>query len=569
MAIIQSPFPPLPSIEYQNVHTYMFGETGRAETDYTLHIDGITGRKVSRNEFVARVRDGATALSAPTSAGGLDIGASSGEIIGVFSHNALDYATLVHSLLVLTTPFALLSAYATPFELAHSLRTSQATYLFVQPELLPTALLAAREVRMPLEHIYVLGGEAEGRGSFGQAIDEVRRRGTQRAPVRPAEKDTLAYLVFSSGTTGLPKAVMISHGNICVSLAQNDIVRASDQRPPLGIVPVGLAFLPMYHTYGLHMFCFRGFAAPATFVILPRWDLDLVLKIVPKYRIHILYLIPSALHQMVQYAKRIQKSDFASVMAVVCGAAYLPPKLEERFKRLVKDSLDVTGGYGMSEVTVSASRIPSHTLLGGRIPPAPGCVGILLSGMEARIVREDGTDAATGEQGELWLRGENVALGYWRNEKATRETYVEGGWLRTGDQMRADALGRLFFVDRAKDTLKVSGLQVSPTEIEELLMAHPEKLLVDACVAGVSGGRTSDEKVPCAWVVLSEEGQRKGAQAVVQELDAWTKGNLSKYKWLRGGIEVVDEIPKSPTGKVLRRTLQDRYEERAKARAKL
>ena len=171
---------------------------------------------------------------------------------------------------------------------------------------------------------------------------------------------------------------------------------------------------------------------------------------------------------------------------------------------------------------------------------------------------------ALNEPGELWVRSGNVALGYWNNPKANADTFVRG-WLRTGDRFRIDEGGNFWFADRAKvrilflffgsilanhgrsnsqDTLKVSGAQVSPVEIENCLLSHPERLLTDATVAGVSGGRTSDEKVPRAWVVLSATGNDKktwGKEVVVKELERWHQENLSKYKWLRGGIEIVDE----------------------------
>lgn len=184
-------------------------------------------------------------------------------------------------------------------------------------------------------------------------------------------------------------------------------------------------------------------------------------------------------------------------------------------------------------------------------------------------MREDGTLAAVNEPGELHVRSGCVALGYRNNPKATNETFVDG-WLRTGDRIRIDEDGVLFFEDRAKDTLKVSGLQVSPVEIEDTLLVHPDKLIIDASVAGVSGGRTLDERIPRAWVVLSPEGHKLGASATIEKLDAWVRESLSKYKWLRGGIEVVDMIPKSPTGKVLRRQLVEKYEQGQKAiKAKL
>ena len=200
-------------------------------------------------------------------------------------------------------------------------------------------------------------------------------------------------------------------------------------------------------------------------------------------------------------------------------------------------------------------------------PAKPGSTGILLPGLEAKIVKEDGTLAGPNEPGELWLKGENVVLGYWRNENATKETFVDG-WLRTGDRFRIDQDGQFLsvspsfppllpalissahptwafmcsFVERAKDILKVSGTQVSPTEIENAVLAYPERLVSDVAVAGVTGGRTSDERVPRAWVVLSDEGRRRGEKIVVQALHSWIQKSLSKYKWLRGGIEVVDEV---------------------------
>jgi len=184
-----------------------------------------------------------------------------------------------------------------------------------------------------------------------------------------------------------------------------------------------------------------------------------------------------------------------------------------------------------------------------------------LPSLQARIVREDGTDSGFGEPGELWVKGGSISQGYFGDERATAETFTKDGWLKTGDIFIIDEKGNFFFVERAKDTLKVSGVQVSPSELETTLMAQPDDLISDVVVAGVSGGRTSDEKVPRAWIVLNQAGQKKGAEATIMALEEWSRQNLTKQKWLRGGFEVVVEIPKSPTGKVLRRVLQDVYEQ--------
>ncbi|OCH91856.1 acetyl-CoA synthetase-like protein [Obba rivulosa] len=570
MVYATSLYPPLEALPDQNIHDFLFNSPVKPPLeDWTVYIDAVTDKRTSRRDFGERVRDGATALGSWISVGGLELGPY-GEMVGILSHNCMDFSALLHSLFVLTVPFALLSAFSTPFEIAHALRTSKCTRLFVQPALLPGALQAAKEAGIPEDRIYILEGRVAGKTSYDDLIQLARKRKLPRVAVRRATKDTLAYLVFSSGTSGLPKAVMISHGNIMAIYRQMEISATVEPPPPPGTpLPIVLAFLPFYHSYALQLVCMRGIREPATFVVLPKWNLDLVIKVVSKYKINSLLLVPSAMHQILHNPK-VRAVDFESVVRISCGAAHLPMELKKRINTVARNVPLIGEGFGMSECTVSAMRKPTPFAFGGKLKIPLEAVGILLPGQESRIVREDGSEADYNEAGELWLKGPNVALGYYGNEKATKETFLPDGWLRTGDRFIMDEHGNFFFVDRAKDTLKVSGAQVSPAEIENVLLAHPGGLITDTSVAGVSGGRTSDEKVPRAWVVLSEKGKTLGEAAVIKELQAWTEKNLSKYKWLRGGIEVVDEIPKNPTGKVLRRVLQERYEQSSRVpKAKL
>ncbi|PIL22580.1 transporter [Ganoderma sinense ZZ0214-1] len=561
----KSLLPPLPPIPETNVHDFIFSSPGSTDpADKVLLIEPLSGRRWQRDEFKERVYDATTALLTPVSEGGLGL-APQGEMIAIMSTNCLEFITLVNACFRAAIPFSLIPSGATAFELEHLFRTSEASRLFVHPNLLPNALDSAHKFGVPDDRIYVLDGHIEGRTSLDAAIREVRNRKVARVPCRPANRNTLAYLVYSSGTSGLPKAVMVSHRNVIVSLMQVAVAtEAEGPNPLLEIYPqVTLAFMPMYHSYGLHFGCIRNVCSAIPTVIIPRWNPDHVLDLIPKFRISVLPMTPPAILQLVNH-RRVREVDLSSLVICGSGAAHLPPKLGKAWAALLKNVDAVAEGYGMSECTISATRGMPRNMS----PPKPGSAGILLPGLEARIVKEDGTLAGSNEPGELWLKGENVVPGYWRNEKATKETFVDG-WLRTGDRFRIEEDGQFFFVERTKDILKVSGSQVSPTEIENAMLAYPDRLVSDVAVAGVSGGRTSDEKVPRAWVVLSDEGRRLGEWAVVQSLHSWVEKTLSKYKWLRGGIEVVEEIPKNPTGKVLRRVLQERHEERLKPQAKL
>ncbi|ESK94691.1 4-coumarate- ligase [Moniliophthora roreri MCA 2997] len=573
---LKSPYPDPPPVVDLNAHYAFFHRPEQAQwSDFTFQIDAATDKKRTYKEFVGRVKAGATALSTPVADGGLGL-SSEGEMVGIMSENSVDYSVVVHSLIAIATPFALISAYSTRLELLHAFSLAKLTRLFVQPKYLQAALSAAKEVKLPLKNIYVMNGNLKGYRSFGNMIERVEKANIPLMPPRPATKDTLAYLVFSSGTSGLPKAVMITHGNLLYSLYQTGVVTRTTMevytpptpKTPEGI-PIALGFLPMHHSYGLHAYCFRSLLSPTTIVILAKWNIDVALKVIPKYRVSTLNLIPSVIHQLVNHPK-LKSADLSSVSNTFSGAAYLPPELAAKFISYTGKEATLTEGYGLSECTIAALTQPFPGIFGGKAKRVIGSAGVPLPGMEARILRDDGSNAEVNEAGDLWLKGGNVSPGYYNNDAATKEAF-DDGWLKTGDKFRVDQDGYFFFADRTKDTLKVSGTQVSPVEIEDVLLAQPDKLITDITVAGVQGhGRTSDEKVPRAWIVLSEDGKKRGAPAVIKVLEEWQQENLSKFKWLRGGIEVVKEIPKSPTGKVLRRVLVERYEQRTrKLRGKL
>ncbi|KAG8817512.1 hypothetical protein FRC17_011198 [Serendipita sp. 399] len=495
MVHVKSFLPDPPVLPPLNIHSFLLEREAEEEVpDHVLYIDGLDGRERTKQQFKERVGLLRTALGRDPTEGGL--GLRSPTMVAIFSENCMEYPTLVHSLWSLAVPFAPCSAYATPNELSHALRTSKASFIFTHANRLDSTLRAATEVGLSREHIFILEGKAPpGFRSVEDLIAIAKQSNWPILPTRPVPKDHLAFVLFSSGTTGLPKAVALSHNNVVANALQRIVWMNS------------LLECPNIST-----------------------------------------------------SPKLAKTDMGSVIGFGSGAAYLPPTLASKLSSQVSGGVPVSHGYGLSEATMSTINMIWDGQLNGKWKRNPDCSGGLLPGMEARIVREDGTEAEYGEVGELWLKGPNIAMGYYGNPKATAETFVNG-WLRTGDLFKVNEEGYFWYQDRGKDTLKVSGMQVSPMEIENELFKHP--LVKDVAVAGVlasSKDAIMSEKVPRAWVVLTDQGQTKEPkERIRRELDTWVQQRLSRYKWLKGGIEFVGQIPKSPTGKVLRRQLVDKY----------
>ncbi|KAH8118014.1 acetyl-CoA synthetase-like protein [Phellopilus nigrolimitatus] len=592
MPHVRSPYPPVPPLPPLNYHTMLFGmPPGNViPHDFVVHIDGISGEQRTYGQFVERARDCATALAAPVNQGGLGVSCEGGEkeIVVILSQNCLDYMVLVHAALVLTVPFALLPSKPTLAELIYLLDKLKCgaphlrLRIFAHPLLLDHALAATKQVGLPTEHIYLLDGRDmhAKRTDVASLIENARIHKLSRHPVVPAQKDTLAYLLFSSGTSGPPKAIMVSHGNLCFSTMQLLVSRQEDAKfapPPEESPPRRwICFLPFYHAFGLHYYILRAFLVPNTMIILPRWNIDQALEIIPRYKINYLALVPSIVYQIV-HSSKAQKADLTSVLFAGCGAAPLAPKLAERFRKMLGQpakgqEAEIPEGYGLSEATIGSLSRPRPGQYG--LQPDPASTGILIPGQEARIIRDDGSEADYDEPGELLLRGGNIVLGYWGDDEATRESFLPDGWLRTGDRFRVTKQGVFYYEDRMKDTLKISGAQVAPAEIERVLLTHPQGLVADVAVAGVPPpNNTRDERIPRAWVVLSESGRAVPEAEVLRVLDAWVREQLSRYKWLTGGIAIVNDVPKNPTGKVLRRVLVEGYvkerEREGRVKAKL
>jgi len=346
--------------------------------------------------------------------------------------------------------------------------------------------------------------------------------------------DDLVALPYSSGTTGLPKGVMLTHRNLVANILQTDSVGHYRHGED-----VTIAFLPFFHIYGLTAIALLGLWSGATFVVMPKFELEPYLDLVERHRATLLHVVPPVVVALAKHPA-VAGRDFSSVRKLFSGAAPLGADVIEQCTRRIGCVLQQ--GYGLTETSPAAiitSEDPAEI--------KAGSVGKPIANTECRVVDADsGRDVAPGADGEIWIRGPQVMRGYLHRPEETHAVLDDDGWLHSGDIGHADADGHFFIVDRLKELIKYKGLQVPPAELEAVLLSHPA--VADAAVVPFADAEAGE--IPRAFVV------RKGA-ATAEELIAFVAGQVAPYKKVRR-LEFIDAIPKSPSGKILRRLLRDK-----------
>lgn len=348
-------------------------------------------------------------------------------------------------------------------------------------------------------------------------------------PVVEVGSDHLAALLFTSGTAGAPRAAMLSHGNLLGNIEQG--MTAPD---PICAGDVVYGVLPLFHIFGLNVVLGLSIRVGATLVLVQRFDPATAVESIVQRSVTV---VPGAPPMWIAFANfdELPADTFASVRLALSGASRLPPPVAERFA--ARFGVPIHEGYGLTE----ASPVVTSSV---GWPVRPGSVGRILPGIDARLVGESGEDVPVGDAGEVWVRGPNVFQGYW-NDPAATERVLSDGWLRTGDIAYADDDGFLYLVDRAKDLIIVSGFNVYPAEVEEVLAAHPA--VAEVGVLGVP--HPHEGEAVKAYVVL-----RPGTDVHEDALVSWCGDRLARYK-CPSKIVFVDELPRNANGKLLRRSL--------------
>jgi len=420
-----------------------------------------------------------------------------------------------------------------PADYEFLLNDSRARVVVVSDSLLPLIEEIPRE-RLPyLEHIVVAG---EARAPASHSLSQVLEAHSPTLAPAPTHRDDVAFWLYSSGSTGRPKGcVHLQHDMVVTSeLYAKDILKATrDDR--------FFSVAKLFFAYGLGNGLYFPFALGATSILLPSPPTPKnVFSIIERYRPTLFFSVPSNFAALLDYRREGRDFDLSTVRHGISAGEALPAPIFERFR--IRFGVEILDAIGSTEAL--------HMFIANRPGAArAGSSGQIIPGCEARLLDEAGEAVPAGEIGSLWIRSDAVCSGYWNQHEKTKETF-EGQWLRTGDKYRQDEDGYFWYAGRSDDMLKVSGVWVSPAEIECVLVDHPA-----VREAAVVGRRDKDDLVkPAAWIVLRDG--RQGDDALALDLQEFVVSRLAVYKRPRW-IEFVTELPKTATGKIQRFKLRE------------
>lgn len=521
---------PFPDVEIPNlsVYDFLFGNVDPADLDKTAFVEGSSGAVTTYASLIAQINGVAGALAAR--------GLAVGDVVALHSPNVPAFGSVFHGILRAGGVATTINALYTAEDIAKQLTDSKATFLFTVSPLLPQAKAAADQVGIPAENVFVLDG-AEGHLSLRDLLGE----GAQAPDVSFDPATQLAVLPYSSGTTGRPKGVMLTHRNLVANVCQ------IMPRMGIGADDKILAVLPFFHIYGMTVLLNAALYARASLITMPKFDLVEFLRIVAEQKSTYIFVAPPVAVALAKHPL-VDQYDLSSVHTIFSGAA----PLDAALGKAVAERLNcrVRQGYGMSEMSPVSHAIPFD-----RDDIALDSCGPTIANMECKLV-----DPGTGEEvaypavgsgevsapGELWCKGPNIMAGYLGNEQATKDTLDADGYLRTGDIATVDAEGVVTIVDRLKELIKYKGYQVPPAELEALLLTHPQ--IADAAVIGVLDDE--GEEVPKAFVVLQD-----GATLSEADVIAFVAERVSPHKKVRK-VAFISTVPKSAAGKILRKDLR-------------
>lgn len=519
--IFRGPYPDV-AIPEVSLTDFIFASIDQFK-DKTALIDGPTGRAMTYAEFADSVRRVASSLARK--------GFQKGEVFAIFSPNCLEYAVAFHAVAMIGGIVSPINPLYMAEEAAFQLRDAGAKFLVTSPFCFEKATAAAAQAAN-IEELFVFG-EIEGATPFASLHEGDGE--VPRVEIDPG--NDLVVLPYSSGTTGLPKGVMLTHRNLVANMCQMDGLDYFHHEDRL------LCVLPLFHIYGLVVVLNMGLHLGSTTIIMPRFDLEQFLEAIQKYRVTLSHIVPPIVLKLAR-DPMVDNYDLSSLKMIFSGAAPLGAELSRECVERI--GCGIRQGYGMTEtspVTHSSSADPAKMRMGS--------VGTAAPNTEVKLLDPaTGNEVGVREEGEICVRGPQVMKGYLNNPEATARTIDRDNWLHTGDIGYADEEGHFFIVDRVKELIKYKGFQVAPAELEAVLLTHPA--VADAAVIPAQDDEAGE--VPKAFVVTKQETS-------VAEIMEFVAARVAPHKKIRE-VEFIPQIPKSLSGKILRRVLIE--QERAK-----
>ncbi|KAJ3862352.1 hypothetical protein EV359DRAFT_45365 [Lentinula novae-zelandiae] len=528
-------------------------------------IEERTGRKIGLSEIRRRSFGLANAISIRYN------------IVLIFSRNHVDYPIAIWAVHRVGGIVSGANPDFVSNELLYQIQVCNAKLILVHPDALETAVTAARSAGITLDRVIIFDVDSKNAPKGFQTVSNLVREGLNQpsnfVESRIDARTNLAFLSFSSGTTGKPKAsaVAIPHFSVIINVIQMAIhFKVFQESAPWherrfrpGDIAIGV--LPIYHIYGLILNVqYLTIHLQMSLVLVEKFNFVDMLRNIDRYRISHLMLVPPHIVLFCKQTELLKDYALDSVRFIMVGAAPLSNEVNNQLFNIFPEA-HIGQAYGMTETCTSVSAFPISKKRG-----SAGSAGLLKPGVRARILKEDGTFGTFDEPGELYIWSPSNALGYYNNEQATRETFIDG-WVRTGDEAKIDRNMELWIMDRIKEIMKVRGFQVAPAELEGCILDHPD--VNDACVVGIPDDYSGE--VPLAFVVLKTEAAQRAVSSI--EESAKVKASIQKhvsdnkvyYKRLAGGVEIVTTIPKNPSGKLLRRVLREKAKALKKPTTKL
>ena len=501
------PIPDISLVQY-------FRDAVAARAGEIAVIDGPTGRSYTFGQLLDH--------SASIAHGLIARGVRPGDRVAFICPNLPEVALAYHGALAAGAVAMMVNPLSTPDELAKYFKVGSPRIAIAA-----APLVGAIQSVAPGLPVIALG-DAPGAEPLTALLG-----GPTAPPAVAIAPDAVAVMPYSSGTTGFPKGVMLTHRNI---IAQCLAIESVTDTELIVAGSAVLAVLPFFHIYGIMAFLTFGLMRGARLIAIPRFDLEQYVQLARRHEVPVLHVVPPILLALAKYPGELH---LPQLRAALVGAAPLSAELAAEFTQ--RTGAMVYQAYGMTEVSGA-----SHL---GSLDPArnkPGSAGGLIGNAEARVVSpETGADVAPGERGEIWVRGPFMMKGYFEDPAATAQTIDRDGWLHTGDIGYVDVDGDFWVVDRVKELIKYKGMQVAPAELEAVLLQHPA--VADCAVYPQPDAEAGE--IPKAAVVL-----KRGASATADELMQFVAARVSPHKRVRA-LRLVDAIPKSASGKILRRVL--------------